>query len=313
MQNFIRSAALAAAMMLPQSGNAQTAPGTENAKVVTVTAALAALHKALDKDPVHQTEVANLAPRVRDGTIDSTDDEAIRTLGAALYKEYASNPAMREKIMGVANALWPKEAWNQETGAKNPDTLHADTNTKKPLPPIGWYTKEQQAAIKEQERLQKMRETSAKALTGNILNGNWKLEASNTLKATITPWKKALELVGSDKDLDPNHEAKIDLTTTLAPWDYDITITTNSAEPFYLYLYGNNPGAISMAGTLIPEGTSKSVAKFESGKTVRVKIPTTIKNCMLQTRVTPNNRTLNINAASVKVADPEAWTVAQTK
>lgn len=105
MKNFIRSAAIATAMMLPQSGNAQTAPGTANTKVATVTAALAALHKALDKDPVRQTEVANLAPRVKDGTIDSTDNDTIRTLGTALYNEYATNPAIREKIMAVANAL----------------------------------------------------------------------------------------------------------------------------------------------------------------------------------------------------------------
>lgn len=113
MRNFIQSArsvALAAAMMLPQNGNAQTAPETASTKVATVTAALAVLHKALDKDPVHQTEVANLAPRVKDGTIDSTDDEMIRTLGTALYNEYTSNPAIREKIMAVASALGPKEA-----------------------------------------------------------------------------------------------------------------------------------------------------------------------------------------------------------
>lgn len=181
----------------------------------------------------------------------------------------------------------------------------------KPKPPLG--SKEDLAlkraaaeAKTAKEKAYRMALSSAKTLHTDFLESkNWKPDPGNKLKFATKPWR-GIKLEGDAKDIEMTHEAKIDFTTKLAPWIYNITIPSNvDANSVSLYLRGNSDQPIGMDGNPVQAGKSKCAASFESGKKVRISIPDNCKITHFQVTLSGKNKVFHVDDITVEAVSEE--------
>lgn len=155
---------------------------------------------------------------------------------------------------------------------------------------------EERKEREKRERLQEMAEKSADNLNNAFLEDrNWKFAPKNTLAAKIKRNWRSLEIEWDEKNVDPTHEAKVDLVTVLAPGSYDIVMTIESWSPLSLYIYDGGWKPLDMKGNIVPPGVKKSIAEFVSGVKTSISIPENCRSCMFQGRVTTQDRNLIIS------------------
>lgn len=171
---------------------------------------------------------------------------------------------------------------------------------KKKLPPLN-ESPEEKEARQAREKEHKMATSSAKTLRSNILESkNWKPEPTNKLKFNVKPWR-GVKFHGDGKDLELTHEAKINFTTIIAPWVYDITMPSNiDANAVALYLRSEQEKPVAMNGNLIPDGGPKCAANFSSGQKVRIQIPAICKVAQFQVTLSGSHKNFEMEDIQVE-------------
>lgn len=167
-------------------------------------------------------------------------------------------------------------------------------------------TKEQKEIRLANEKAHKMAVSSAKTLRTNFLESKmWKPEPGNKLKFIVKPWR-GIKFYGDDKDLELTHEAKINFTTVIAPWVYDIKIPSNDdANAVSLYLRSGAGQPIAMSGNPVPEWGTKCAANFASDQKVRIKIPASCKIAQFQITLSGNNKIFHTDDIEVEALEEE--------
>lgn len=159
---------------------------------------------------------------------------------------------------------------------------------------------EERKARLEKERMQKMAQKSAETLNDEFLDDrNWKFDSNNSLEAKIKRNWRSIEIQG-DTHTDVKREAKVDLATTLAPGNYNITVIMSAGWPLRLYLYDSTGKSIDMSGGVMPEGWGKSVAQFLSGIPTKISIPNNCRKCLFQGKITAQDNRIVIDDFSAQ-------------
>lgn len=266
---------VAAAGILAAGGTNSKAEGWLDTRVEKTKQALVELIGSLD--PVAYGKAIEVLQGdlglLTDGRLDSTDEPTIWDHMTKLAKLF---PEETNKVLKAMNEV---------------DTIVAADQ----VAALNEGPKEKKER-EERERIFKMTEKSAENLNDNFLEDrNWKFSSQNTLTAKIKRNWRSLEIEWDEKNVNPTHEAKVDLITVLAPGNYDIVMTIQSWSPLSLYIYDAGWKPLDMDGNIVPAGAKKSIAEFVSGVKTSISIPGNCRSCMFQGKVTTQDRKLIIS------------------